>query len=93
MAASPISTTAPGRGCRTGVEKVLAERDALATEAAVRGARAAVRDAHHAWAAARSEAEKRAAAAQYRQLVGVFRSAERAADHAWRRFCRILDDR
>jgi hypothetical protein len=92
MAAIPIPATAPRRRWRA-LEEILAERDALAAEVAVRGSRAAVREAHHAWVAARSEAERRAAAAQYRQLVGDFRSAERAADQAWRRFCRILDDR
>ena len=92
MAAIPMPATAPRRRWRA-LEEILAERDALAAELAVRSTRAAVREAHHAWAAARSEAERRAAAARYRQLVGDFRSAERAADHAWRRFCRILDDR
>jgi len=93
MAASLIPSTAQRHRCRTRAEKILAERDALAAEAAARGARAAVREAHHALVAASSEAERQAAAAQYRELVGVFRSAERAADHAWRRLCRILDDR
>jgi len=93
MAACPILTTAPRQWWRTRVEKILAERDALAAEEDARGARAAVREAHQALVAASSEGERRAAAAKCRELVGVFQSAERAADHAWRRFCRTLDDR
>ena len=93
MGASLISTTVPRRRWRTGVEKALAEHDALAAELAARSARAAVREARHTWVTASSEAERRAAAAQYRQLLGDFRNAERAADDAWRRFCRSLDGR
>ena len=91
MATSPISTTTPRRR-RTGLEEALAERDALAAEVTLGRIWAAVRNAPQASATASSEPERQAAA-QYRQLVGALRSAERTADHAWRRFCRILDER